>query len=168
MFYVKRLIREHVELHQKDLLSTMMNEKDYEFVCKESFFLIIYYILTLIQCRLEQKVSKEFVNGFMGRFQFVNSIKITHFKIKLFYLKHNRTLANVYIMELHIKQNTHVCKKKKKKIQKNHNHCKKTFPCKYTNNSMIEKLPFPFKSAINAYCNLIKNYTSTTIICFHL
>jgi hypothetical protein len=84
MFFVKRLIKEHVELHQKDLLSKMMSDKDYEFVCKENSSLIADCILTKIQFRLEQKVSKEFDNGFMEQFQSVNSIKIIHFKIKLF------------------------------------------------------------------------------------
>lgn len=34
MLLVKKLIRGHVELHRKDVLSKMMTEKEYEFVCE--------------------------------------------------------------------------------------------------------------------------------------
>ncbi|KAL7318054.1 hypothetical protein PS15m_004327 [Mucor circinelloides] len=51
MLCVKRLIRGHVELHQKDLLSKMMSEKEYEFARAESIKRVRQWISGTITCR---------------------------------------------------------------------------------------------------------------------
>ncbi|KAG2192172.1 hypothetical protein INT46_004326 [Mucor plumbeus] len=51
MFFVKRLIKEHVELHQKDLLSKMMSDKDYEFARTESIKRVRQWIHGTISVR---------------------------------------------------------------------------------------------------------------------
>ncbi|OAC97960.1 hypothetical protein MUCCIDRAFT_116044 [Mucor lusitanicus CBS 277.49] len=51
MMYVKRLIKAHVQLHQKDLLSKMMSEKEYEFAKAESMKRVRQWISGTVTCR---------------------------------------------------------------------------------------------------------------------
>ncbi|CAO3614177.1 unnamed protein product [Mucor fragilis] len=51
MLHVKRLIRGHVELHRKDVLSRMMSEKEYEVAKAESIKRVHKWITGTIECR---------------------------------------------------------------------------------------------------------------------
>ncbi|KAK4520157.1 uncharacterized protein ATC70_008288 [Mucor velutinosus] len=51
MLHVKRLIKAHVELHQKDLLSNIMSEKEYEFAKADSIKRVRQWISGTIACR---------------------------------------------------------------------------------------------------------------------
>ncbi|KAL9551955.1 hypothetical protein MBANPS3_004005 [Mucor bainieri] len=57
MLCAKRLIKAHVELHQKDLLSKIMSEKEYEFAKAESIKRVRQWISGTIACRKLYKTN---------------------------------------------------------------------------------------------------------------
>lgn len=92
LYYIKKMIREHVELHQRDLLSKM-DYKDYEKVPVLLLKHRVYMLsLTLTHTHFFPHISQgprasnELDYGLQERLQIVNYTKKIHFTNKDFYI----------------------------------------------------------------------------------